>query len=76
VRTTLVQDLNNTDYSEAKYKFHNLKRSKQEMEQYILQEVKQWKVGMHAQLIHTHIDSSRYSTVHMLQDASNNSSGV
>ena len=31
------------------------------MEQYILQEVKPWKLGMHAQLIPT-IDSSRYST--------------
>ena len=43
-----------------------LKRSKQEMEQYILQEVKPWKLGMHAQLIPTHrqfkVQYSTYAT--------------
>jgi len=51
--------------TEGKYKFHNLKLQTGN-EQYILQEVKPWKLGMHAQLIHTHrqfkVQYSTYAT--------------
>ena len=71
VRTTLVQDLNNTDILSywGKYKFHNLKKVQTGNEQYILQEVKPWKLGMHAQLIPTHrqfkVQYSTYATMHV-----------
>jgi len=49
--------------SNSKIQIPQLKKVQTGNEQYVLQEVKPWKLHMHAQYIH--IDSSRYSRVHM-----------